>query len=373
VKGANMVSLLLRVRPGRIVGMTLSFLYLAFRALLGALVRSRRGLDAKDVELLVLRHELDILRRHVARPKLAMADRALLAAAVAHLPRASRGVVLVTPRTLLRWHQALVRRKWRQPVCRVGRPPLPAEVRDLVLRLARENPRWGHRRICGELIKLGFTVSPTSIRRLLAGAGVEPAPRRSGPSWRAFLSSQASSIIACDFLTVETILLRRFYVLFFIAHASRRVWFAGSTTNPTGEWVTQQARNLGLDFSEGGVHFLIRDRDSKYSGPFDEVFRSEGIRIVKTPVRAPKANAIAERFVRTVRSECLDWLLIRNRRHLQHVLRVFIDHYNSQRPHRALDLQPPEPISADERSLSGEVHRRDRLGGLIQEYYRAAA
>jgi transposase InsO family protein len=368
-----MVSLLLGARPGRIGGMALSFLYLAFRALLGALVRSRRGLDAKDVELLVLRHELDILRRHVAQPKLAMADRALLAAAVSHLPRASLGVVLVTPRTLLRWHRALVRRKWRQPVARVGRPPLPAEVRELVLRLARENSRWGHRRICGELIKLGFTVSPTSIRRLLAGAGVEPAPHRRGPSWRAFLRSQASSIIACDFFTVETILLRRFYVLFFIAHASRRVWFAGATTNPTGEWVTQQARNLGLDFSEGGVRFLIRDRDSKFGGRFDEVFRSEGIRIVKTPVRSPKANAIAERFVRTVRSECLDWLLVLNRRHLEHVLRVFVDHYNRQRPHRALDLQPPEPESADERSPSGEILRHDRLGGLIHEYYRAAA
>ncbi len=353
--------------------MVLSFLYLAFRALLGALVRSRRGLDAKDVELLVLRHELEILRRQVARPKLAMADRALLAAAGSHLPHASHGVLLVTPRTLLRWHQALVRRKWRQPVGRVGRPPLSHEIRELVLRLARENPRWGHRRICGELAKLGFTVSPTSIRRLLAAAGLAPAPRRGGPSWRGFLKSQATGIIACDFFTVETILLRRFYVLFFIAHASRRVWFAGCTAHPTREWVTQQARNLGLDFSEGGVRFLIRDRDSKYSRPFDEVFRSDGIRIVKTPVRSPKANAIAERFVRTVRFECLDWLLIFNHGHLERVLRIFVDHYNAQRPHRALDLRPPEPESADERSLSGEIHRRDRLGGLIHEYYRAAA
>jgi putative transposase len=212
---------------------------------------------------------------------------------------------LATPRTLLRWHRGLVRRKWRQPAGRVGRPPLSPEIGELVLRLARENPRWGHRRICGEMRKLGYYVSPTSIRRLLAQARLKPAPRRGGPSWREFLRSQAASMVACDFLTVETILLRRFYVLFFIAHASRRVWLAGCTTNPTGEWVTQQARNLGLDFSESGVRFLIRDRDSKYSGPFDEVFRSEGIRIVKTPVRAPQANAITERFVRTVHSECL--------------------------------------------------------------------
>jgi transposase InsO family protein len=246
-------------------------------------------------------------------------------------------------------------------------------VRELVLRLARQNPRWGHRRICGELVKLGIQVSPTSIRRLLAQAKLEPAPRRSGPSWREFLRAQAASIVACDFFTVETVFLRRFYVLFFIAHASRRVWLAGCTANPTGVWVTQQARNLGLDFSDQGVRFLIRDRDSKYSGPFDDVFRSEGIRIVRTPLRAPKANAIAERFVRTVRAECLDWLLILNRRHLERVVRVYVDHYNRERPHRGLEQRAPEPDERREGSPTGEIRRRDRLGGLIHEYYRAAA
>jgi transposase InsO family protein len=375
VKGANIGVAVWSERVGRIGGMAFSFLYLAVRAVLGTLVRSRRGLDVKDIELLVLRHELAILRRQVGRPKLGPADRALLAAAAVHLPRPQRSVLLVTPRTLLRWHRALVRRKWRQPAGQVGRPPLSPEIRALVLRLARENPLWGHRRICGELGKLGFVVSATSIRRLLLGAGLEPAPRRAGPSWREFLRSQADSIIACDFLTVETILLHRFYVLFFIAHASRRVWLARCTKNPTGEWVTQQARNLGLDFSDSGVRFLIRDRDSKYSGPFDEVFRSEGIRIVKTPVRAPKANAIAERFIRTVRAECLDWLLILNRRHLEHVLRVYVDHYNRERPHRSLDLKAPmaDPSVPGRRCSPSEVQRRDRLGGLIHEYYEAAA
>ena len=193
--------------------MALSFLYLAVRAVLGALVRSRRGLQVKDIELLVLRHELEILRRQVARPKLCTVDRALLAAAACHLPRSSRGVLLVTPRTLLRWHRMLVRRRWRQPPGRRGRPPLSAEVRELVLRLARENPRWGHRRICGELAKLGFQVSPTSIRRLLAQARMEPAPRRGGPSWREFLRTQAGSIVARDFFTVESVCLRRYYVV----------------------------------------------------------------------------------------------------------------------------------------------------------------
>jgi putative transposase len=353
--------------------MAFSFLYLAFRALLGALVRCRRGLKVKDLELLVLRHELEVLRRQVARPQLRAADRALLAAAACHLPRRSRGARLVTPRTLLRWHRALVRRRWRQRVGRRGRPAVPAEVRALVLRLAHENPRWGHRRIGGELANLGLRVSPTTVRRLLARAGLGPAPRRSGPGWREFLRAQAASIVACDFFTVESVLLRRYYVFFFIAHANRRVWLAGCTTHPTGAWVTQQARNLGLDLADYGVRLLIRDRDGKYSGPFDQVFGSAGIRIVKTPVRAPQANAIAERFVRTVRAECLDWLLILNRRHLERVLRIFVEHYNTHRPHRALKLQPPQPREPPPTPSIGAIQRHDRLGGLIHEYYRDAA
>jgi putative transposase len=224
-----------------------------------------------------------------------------------------------------------------------------------------------------ELRKLGVSVSPSTVRRMLLDAGLEPAPRRSGPTWREFLRQQAAGIMACDFFTVETVSLRRLYVLFFIELESRRVRYAGCTANPTGAWVTQQARNLGLDFSGQSVRFLIRDRDSKYSRPFDEVFRSEGIRIVKTPVRAPKANAIAERFVRTVRAECLDWLLILNRRHLERVLRVYVDHYNRERPHRALDLRPPQLDERQQRSPEGQIRRRDQLGGLIHEYERQAA
>jgi putative transposase len=353
--------------------MAFSFLYLAFRALLGALVRRRRGLDVKDLELLVLRHELEVLRRQVARPKLRAVDRALLAAAACHMPRPSRGARLVTPRTLLRWHRALVRRKWRQQAGQRGRPPVPAEVRAVVLRMARENPRWGHRRIGGELAKLGFGVSPSTVRRLLARAGLGPAPRRSGPSWREFLRAQAASIVTCDFFTVEGVLLRRYYVLFFVAHANRRVWLAGCSTNPTGAWVTQQARNLGLDLADHGARFLIRDRDNKYTGAFDEVFRSGGIRVVKMPMRAPQANAVAERFVRTVRGECLDWLLIVNRRHLARVLRIFVEHYNTQRPHRALKLHAPQRAEPPPTPAIGEIRRHDRLGGLIHEYYRDAA
>ena len=321
--------------------MAFSFLYLAVRALLGALVRSRRGLHVKEVEVLVLRHELEILRRQVVRPKLRRVDRALLAAAACHLPRSSRGALVVTPRTILRWHQALISRKWRQPPGRRGRPKLSPEVRELALRLARENPRW----VIG-----GSAASWASSACVCRRPASADCSRRRGLS----------------------VLLRRYYALFFIAHGSRRVCLAGCTANPTGAWVSQQARNLGLDFSDQGIRFLIRDRDSKYSGPFDEVFRSEGIRIVKTPVRSPKANAIAERFVRTVRAECLDWLLILNRRHLERVLRVYIEHYNAERPHRAVALRRPDPPSALAGTTTDEIRRRDKLGGPLHESYRAA-
>src|SRR5512132_692 len=227
--------------------MVLSVVYLLFVSLLKLLLRSGRRVDVKAIELLLLRHQLGVLRRQVERPKLRASDRALLGAAGRLLPPARRHGLLVGPRTLLRWHRELVRRRWTYARARPGRPSIDARTRELVLRLARENPRWGYQRLAGELNKLGLAVSPSTVRRLLARADLGPAPRRSGPSWREFLRAQAASIVACDFFTVESVLLRRYYVLFFIAHASRRVWFAGCSSNPTGAWVTQQARNLGLD------------------------------------------------------------------------------------------------------------------------------
>ena len=251
------------------------------------------------------------------------------------------------------------------------------EIRKLVLRLARENPRWGYQRIVGEINGLGLKVSATTVRKILREAGLGPAGSRSSLSWRAFLRQQAQSMLAVDFFTVETIALQRLYVLFFIELGSRRVHLAGCTTNPTGAWVTQQARQFAWRLQEHPprFRFLIRDRDSKFSHSFDAVFASDGIEIVKTPVQAPKANAIAERFVGTVRRECLDWLLIVNRRHLEHVLRVFVGHYNAHRPHRSLELVPPSPIGRNPRIASlapADVKRRDRLGGLIHEYSYAA-
>jgi putative transposase len=274
-----------------------SLWYLAFRCLFGVASLCLRSDGFKDVEIVVLRHELSVLRRQTGRPQLTMADRVFLAAASRLLPRSSWRSFLVTPTTLLRWHQRLVARRWTYGG-RCGRPPIGGEIRELVVRLARENPRWGYQRIAGEPNGLGIIVSATTGRKILRQAGLGPASARSGLSWRAFLRTQAASMLAVDFFTIETISLQRLYVLFFIELGSRRVHLAGCTANPTGDWVTQQARQFAWRLQErrSSFRFLIRDRDSKFSRNFDAVFASEGIKIIKTPVRAPKANATAEQL-----------------------------------------------------------------------------
>ncbi len=219
------------------------------------------------------------------------------------LARSRWAAFLVTPGTILRWHRRLVTRKWTQPYRRGGRPPLAEHVVVLILRLARENPRWGYRRIQGELKKLGVSVSATIIRTVLLGDGLGPAPRRASVTWRAFLRAQASAILATDFFTVETVRLTTLYVLFSIELGTRRVRLVGVTDHPNGPWVVQRARELSTDRKEGAIvpRFLIHDRDSKFTRAFDDVFASDGTKIITTPIRAPNANAFAERWVRTVR------------------------------------------------------------------------
>ena len=353
-----------------------SFLYQAVCGMFQLLALRLRSSERKEVEILVLRHELAIARRQLGRPRRSVADRALLAALSRALPRSRWPAFAVSPKTLLRWHRRMVARRWTYARRGLGRPPLDAKLQELILRLARENPRWGYQRIVGELRKLGLRVSATSVRSVLKCGRIPPAPRRSGPSWRTFLRAQAQSVIACDFLTVDTVSLRRYYVLFFIELHTRRVRIAGITQNPSGTWVTQQARNLVIDSGarERSARFLIHDRDAKFSAPFDEVFWTEGIRVIRTPFRAPNANAHAERFVRTLRQECLDSLLIVGRRQLERVLSEYVEHYNRERPHRALDLRPPQPsqVIPLRPQPDAAVQRRDRLGGLIHEYAWAA-
>jgi putative transposase len=247
----------------------------------------------------------------------------------------------------------------------------------LILRLARENPRWGYQRIVGELKGLGIAVSATTVRKVLRGAGLGPAGTRGGLTWREFLRAHARTMLAVDVFTVETVRLQRLYVLFFIELGSRRVHVAGCTRTPNVQWVTQQARQFAWTLPEPPERprFLIRDRDQKFTNEFDAVFHSDGVQVVRTPRRAPTANAVAERFVRTVRAECLDLLLIANSQHRQRVLRMFVDHYNSHRPHRSLGLVPPAPRRppvTPAPNSADHVHRRDRLGGLLHEYLVAA-
>jgi putative transposase len=356
----------------------LFILWLVVRVLARLLVLPGAGEATKDLEILVLQQQLRVLRRTAGRPRFTPLDRVLLAAASRALPRRRwASLFLVTPQTLLRWHRELVRRKWTYRRARApGRPPLDPEVVALVLRLARENPRWGCVRICGELRKLGIRISATTVRTLLRRGGLGPAPRRCGPTWTQFLKAQAEGIVACDFFTVETIWLKTLYVLFFIQVATRRVVVVGVTARPDASWVTQQARNVAMDLEDRQLspRFLLRDNDAKFTGAFDEIFRTEGAEVIRTPIQAPKANADAERWVQTVRRECLDWTLVRGRRHLVWLLRTYVRHYNRQRPHRGLELRVPQPGEPHSMSVGAAgVRRRDVLGGLLHEYHPVAA
>jgi putative transposase len=348
-------------------------LYLLMIRLFGWLALLARSDTSKDVEILVLRHEVAVLHRQVARPKPNWADRAVIAALARLLPGHLRLHRIVTPATLLAWHRRMVKEKWTYPSA-TGRPQVPEEVRELVRRLARQNPQWGHRRIQGELVGLGYRIGAGTIRRILAEAGLMPAPRRASPTWHQFLASQAAGILACDFLHVDTVFLKRLYVFFVMETPTRRVHILGVTAHPTGTWTAQQARNLLMDLGERAARFrfLIRDRDSKFTAVFDEVFAGNGLRISKTPARSPRANSFAERFVGTLRRECLNHLLIYGQRHLRRTVTEYAQHYNDHRPHQLREQRPPLHEPGQAVDMTARIERTHVVQGLISEYRRAA-
>ncbi|MEU5057423.1 MULTISPECIES: integrase core domain-containing protein [unclassified Streptomyces] len=398
--------------------MILSTVYAVTRRLLSLPALLLRRDVTKDAELLVLRHEDAVLRRHVPRLRYEPADR-LWFAALSHLiPRRRwHQVFPMTPATLLAWHRKLVAKKWdysqrrrpgRPPTSpaaivspdtvlrwhrdllrrrhakasrprRSGRPRTIRSVRVLVLRLAGENPNWGYRRIHGELVALGIKVAASTVWNILKEHGIDPAPERHHTTWATFLRSQAHAILAADFFETKTLTGATLYVLAVIEHATRRVRILGATAHPTADWVTQLARNTAMDLHDAGtkVKFLIRDRDARYPATFDAVLQAEGIEVVQTGIRIPRMNAIMERWVRTCRSELLDRTLIWNQAHLLHALREYEQFYNGHRPHRTLEsaapLRPlPEPITEPGRLARLDVHRNDRLHGILHEYHHAA-
>jgi transposase InsO family protein len=353
--------------------MIVRIVYLLMVRLFGWLTLLARSNAAKDAEILVLRHEIAVLRRQVARPRLDWADRAVIAALARLLPRQLRLHRIVTPGTLLAWHRHLLKRKWTYPNA-AGRPPIPDKIREFVVRLARQNPRWGYRRIQGELTGLGYRVGEGTIRRIVAAAGLKPAPRRASPTWRQFLAAQAAGILACDFLHVDTVVLRRLYVLFVMEVQARTVHILGVTAHPAGTWTVQQARNLLTDLGNraGRFRFLIHDRDGKFAAAFDDVFAGNGTRVITTPVRSPRANALAGRFVGTLRRECLDHLPIYGEQHLRKILAQYARRYNGQGPHQAPGQRPPLSKHAQPVDITAQIKRTPAVGGLISEYRRAA-
>ena len=322
----------------------------------------------------MLRHEVGVLRRQVHRLALQPVDRAVLAALWRLLPRFRQSRFFVQPATLVPWHRDLVAKRWTYPHRRPGRPSVRPGTTALVLQLAEENPSWGYRRIHCELVTMGIAIAASSVWAILKRRAMEPSPRRSGSTWAEFLAAQAKGLFGCDFFSVDTVLLRRLYVLFFVHHDTRIVRIAGVTAQPATDWVAQQAPNTSMELTEqaAALKLLVRDRDAKFTASFDAVFAADGIRIIKTPVRAPRANAIAERVGGTIRRERLDRLLIVGRRHLELVLAEYVEHCNRHRPHRSLSQRGPSNADATGPSNGDadrtHLRRADILGGIIHEY-----
>ena len=355
--------------------MIFSVVYLLARCLFSCLMLLARREASKEAELLVLRHENAVLRRQAGRVRYQPADRLWLAALSRLIPRHRwREVFAVTPAALLAWHRRLIARKWdytsrRRP----GRSRMSAKIRKLVIRIATDNPAWGHRRVQGELVRLGHPIAASTVWQILHDAGIDPAPRRTGPTWKQFLTTQARGILAADFIHIDTVRLRRVYALIIIEHGTRRAHLAGITAHPDGAWTTQAARDFLMDLGHraDAVQFLIRDRAGQFTDAFDAVITAEGIHILISPPQAPRANAVCERMIGTLRRELLDGLLILNERHLRQVLTEYLHHYNTARPHRTLGQLPPAQAGTPPQRINLAEHRIRRkrvLGGLTSEY-----
>ncbi len=344
---------------------------------------SRMAETDKDLEILLLRQQLMIVRRQQQRgPTISRLEKIVLLSLSRQMTQLNQGarqrlqqvVLIFKPDTLMHWHRDLVRRKWtfRQRRNPGGRPRVDAELEALIVRMAREN-RWGAKRIEGELLKLGYVVSDRTVAHVLKRHHIPPQPERAKTSnWQPFLQHYKDYFLATDFFTVETLFLQTLYVLFYLEIGSRRVHIAGITAHPNAAWMTQQARQQLWKLQDQGreIRLVLHDGDGKFGDAFDNVFRSEGIRIVVTPPRAPNANAFAERWVRSVREECLDRVLILNRAHLKYVLREYETHFNTARPHQGINQQIP--VNPDRQPQAGPICCRNVLGGIIHEYYRAA-
>ena len=356
--------------------MLVSLVYSLLRALLDVIATSQCDRAQLQAEVLALRRQVQVLERQIKRVRWTPGDRMLMAALSDHLPQAAWAALLVRPETVLGWHRALVRRKWaaylRRP--RRGRPPTGVECRNLIVRMARENPGWGYFRIKGELRKLGQAVAATTIRSVLLRAGIPPSDRRAKLSWKQFLAAHAQTLVVADFLSVETVFFKRLYVLIYMHLATRRVLLAACMANPNEAWMAQQARNLAWTLEEDGIKLkaVIHDRDKKFSARADNILRSAGARVILTPLMAPRANAHVERWIGSCRRECLDRMLVVNQRHLAAILREYCKHYNQERPHRSRELRPPAARGDPAVATTRGVRRRVRLGGLISEYYREA-
>jgi putative transposase len=350
-------------------------LYLITTRIFAWLVLLSRSPAAKEAEILILRHEVAVLRRQVAAPRPTWPDRALIATLARLLPRPLRSHRIVSPRTLLAWHHRLIKQKWTQPPS-AGRPPVPEELREMITRLGAENPRWGFRRVHGELRRLGHKVSAATVRRVLRAAGLGPAPRRHAArgEWASFLKAQAHGLLATDLFHIDTIGLQRLYALFVMEVRTRTVHILGVTAHPTAAWATQQARQLLWQLHDRATEFthLIRDRDAKFTAAFDAVFASEGITVAKVPPRSPNCNPHAERFIRSVREECTDRVLLFDRGHAEKILHAYARHFNSHRPHQGRDQLAPFDDPNVIPLPAARIQRRRAVAGLISEYRSAS-